>query len=110
MTGLPGADSAAPVNNQIGGQTLVALATSLYGTTPVFWGRYFTSAATTGTVEYRHRKENRFFSANGIRLLPIARQTTHVDGMHADGSADAQANAEDIMADYSQAHSVADVE
>jgi hypothetical protein len=100
MIGLPGADSAAPVNSQISGQTLVALATSLYGTAPAFWGRYFTSPSTSGMVEYRHRKENRILSANGIRLLPIARQTSHVDGTHADGSLDAQSNAEDILATF----------
>jgi len=100
MTGLPGADSSVPVNNQIDGQNLVALAADLYGTMPAFWGRYFTSAGTTGTVEYRHRRENRLLNANGVRLLPIARQTKRVGGTRADGSMDAQANAEDILATF----------
>jgi hypothetical protein len=57
-TGLPGADSSQPVNTEVNGQNLVQLATGVFGQTPVFWGRYFTSASTTGTVEYNHSQEN----------------------------------------------------
>jgi hypothetical protein len=103
-TGMPGADSSTLVTSQIGGQNLVELATNLFGQTPVVWGRYFTSAATTGTVEYRHLKENQLLRTNNIRVVPIARQTKNVSGSMTDGSADAKANAEDLIltfgADY----------
>ena len=102
--GSPGADSAMPVTTIIDGKTLIALAQDLYGSTPVFWGRYFTSVATTGVVEYRHLKENRILFNSGIRVLPIARQTKRVDGTIADGSADATANAEDLIKTFGQGH------
>ena len=48
--GRAGADSSDLVTNQIGGKTLVDLATETLGEKPAFWGRYFTSAATTGSL------------------------------------------------------------
>jgi hypothetical protein len=102
--GMPGADSSTLVTSQIDGRNLIQLATDLFGQSPVVWGRYFTSAGTTGVVEYRHLKENQILRANNIRDLPIARQTKNVNGSVADGSADAKANAEDLIqtfgADY----------
>lgn len=95
-TGLPGADSSTPVTTAI-----VQSARQLFGATPAFWGRYFTSAQTTGNVEYRHSTENPVLAQQGIRLLPIARQTTHVGGTGAQGSADAQANVGDLFATFS---------
>jgi hypothetical protein len=100
--GSPGADSSVPVTTVIAGKTLIALAQNLYGSTPVFWGRYFTSAATTGVVEYRHLKENQILFDNNIRVLPIARQTKRVDGTAAEGSADATSNAEDLIKTFGQ--------
>ena len=95
--GMPGADSSTLVTSQIGGRNLIDLATEVFGTTPVLWGRYFTSVSTTGVVEYRHLKENQILRANNIRILPIARQTKNVNGTVADGSADATANVEDLI-------------
>ena len=103
-TEKPGADSSELVTSEIQGKTLVALATELFQEKPVVWGRYFTSAATTGTVEYRHLRENQILHENNIRVLPIARQTKRVNGTQAEGSADAEQNAEDFIltfgADY----------
>lgn len=56
--GKAGADSSVLVTTQLQGTTLIQLATDLFGQTPSFWGRYFTSASTSGAVEYRHLKEN----------------------------------------------------
>jgi hypothetical protein len=102
--GLLGADSSSAVTTVIDGRNLIDLARETLGETPVVWGRYFTSAATSGTVEYRHRQENYALRANDIRVVPLARQTKHVDGTQADGSADAEENIEDIIktfgADY----------
>ena len=81
--GRPGADSSDLVTSQIGGRTLLDLATETFGEKPSFWGRYFTSAATTGVVEYRHLKEGQLLRDRDIRVLPIARQTKRVAGTSA---------------------------
>src|SRR6266700_7474558 len=95
--GRPGADSSNLVTNQINGKNLIELATTLFGETPVLWGRYFTSVAASGVVEYRHRRENPILRENNIRVLPTARQTKHVAGTQALGSTDAQNNVEDLI-------------
>jgi hypothetical protein len=66
----------------------------------VFWGRYFTSTAGSN-AEYHSLKENRHLRDAGIRVLPIARQTRHVNGTEAQGSADAKANANDVLVTFS---------
>jgi len=71
-----------------------------FGQTPVFWGRYFTSASTSGTAEYRHLKENQPLRDKAIRVLPIARQTRNVDGTQSSGSLDAERNANDLIATF----------
>ena len=93
--GKPGADSSVIVTSQIMRKGLIDLAKALFGETPVFWGRYFTSASTAGTVEYRHLKENKVLRDNNIRVLPVARQTTHVNGTVANGSVDAESNSDE---------------
>lgn len=100
--GKAGADSSVLVTTQLQGTTLIQLATDLFGQTPSFWGRYFTSASTSGAVEYRHLKENQILRQNGIRVLPVARQTKNVNGTQAQGSSDAEANAEDFIATFGQ--------
>ena len=98
--GRPGADSSVAVTTQVAGTGLIDWATTLFGEAPVFWGRYFTSTGTDGTVEYRHRTENQPLRDRNIRVLPIARQTRNVGGDSAQGSADAQQNADDVLATF----------
>ena len=98
--GRAGADSSSLVTTQIGGKSLADLAAETLGETPVLWGRYFTSAATTGDVEYRHLEEGQLLRENNIRVLPIARQTNRVSGTAADGAADAKLNAEDVIVTF----------
>ena len=98
--GKPGADSSMPVTNQVSGSGLIDLAKTLYGETPVFRGRYFTSVAAGGLVEYRHLRENQPLRDNQIRVLPIARQTRNVGGTVAAGSTDAERNAEDLIVTF----------
>jgi hypothetical protein len=93
--GLPGADSSTPVTGE-----MIESATALLGATPAFWGRYFTSVATTGTVEYRHAQENAPLNQAGVRLLPIARQTDRVNGSMDRGIADGIANARDFITTF----------
>jgi hypothetical protein len=95
--GRPGADSSDLVTSQIGGRSLVDLATETFGEKPAFWGRYFTSAATTGLVEYRQLKEGQLLRDRDIRVLPIARQTKRVAGTSAQGAADAKLNVKDVL-------------
>jgi hypothetical protein len=63
------------MTSQIGDQNLIDLATNLFGRPPVVWGRYFTSVATTGVVEYRHLRENQALRSSGIRALRTVRQS-----------------------------------
>lgn len=97
--GLPGADSSQPVTT-----SLIKAATDLFGQKPAFWGRYFTGPATGGSVEYHHASESPVLAQAGIRLLPVARQTAHVAGSEAEGTADAQLNVADFLATFSQAY------
>jgi hypothetical protein len=82
------------------GKGLIDLAKELFGVTPVFWGRYFTSTSSGGNVEYRHLKENQALRDSNIRVLPIARQTRNVNGTQADGSSDAVSNVDDLIATF----------
>ncbi len=93
--GLPGADSISPVT-----APLIQSASDLLGATPAFWGRYFTSAQTTGAVEYHHATEDPPLHAAGIRLLPVARQTAHVNGSFEQGIEDGVANANDFISTF----------
>jgi hypothetical protein len=70
------------------------------GTTPSFWGRYFTSVRTTGIVEYRHAVENAILATRGIRMLPVARQTNNVSRDRGSGFTDGTANARDLIATF----------
>jgi hypothetical protein len=99
--GSPGADSSNLVTRLIGSKPMVDVAAEMFGQMPVLWGRYFTSVAATGLVEYRALRENQALRDRNIRVLPIARQTKHVDSTHAAGSADAKLNAEDLIKTFS---------
>lgn len=98
--GKTGADSSVPVTSQIGGKNLIQLASEVLGSAPSFWGRYFTSLSVGGSVEYRHLKENRLLRANHVRVLPVARQTRHVNGSQELGCSDAAANADDFITTF----------
>jgi len=97
MTRIVGADTAYPVTN-----ALITAATKAIGTTPSFWGRYFTSPQTSGVVEYRHATENPILEAAGIRVLPIARQTNNVSGDAPSGYRDGGLNASDLIATFGE--------
>lgn len=96
--GIPGVDSSSPVTSELIGQ-----ASGQFGAAPAFWGRYFTSPTTGGSVEYRHAAENGPLNAAGIRVLPVARQTGRVGGTAADGAQDAALNAADFLGTFGSA-------
>ncbi|WP_437623912.1 hypothetical protein [Sorangium sp. So ce1151] len=100
--GAAGVDSVAPVT-----QAAVDLVKQSFGVTPVFWGRYFSTTTTGGTGEFHHRTENAILRAAGIRVAPLARQTTRVGGSEQDGESDGRANAADLIATFGGPYLVA---
>ena len=76
--GTFGADSLAHVDQQIHGRDLLATATEHLKETPAFWGRYFKRPGYSR--DYSPMREGALLSRAGVRLLPIARQTTGVSG------------------------------
>jgi hypothetical protein len=93
--GLPGADSFSQVT-----PGLVQAATKIFGQAPKFWGRYFKNSTAKSPPEYSHTAEDAALSQAGIRLLPVAQQTAHVNGNQALGASDAQVNAADFLATF----------
>lgn len=79
---------------------ILASATSLMKQKPTFCGRYFTSPTTTSGAEYKRRKESKVFNRNNVLVLPIARQTNHVDGSFVLGQNDGIANSSDLVASF----------
>jgi hypothetical protein len=72
------------------------------GVTPSFWGRYFHAPGqinSSGNFDPGHYSaaENKLLHANGIRVLPIARQTSHVGGSAQDGANDAARNVDALF-------------
>lgn len=80
-----GADTLVPVTDAI-----VSMVRNRFATTPQFWGRYFKRPGFE--QDYQPATENRVFTENSIRLLPIARQTNRVAGTATQGAEDALLN------------------
>jgi hypothetical protein len=78
-----------------------ATSTSYLGQTPAFWGRYLYAPGQINSSGHRDSHysaaENGFLRSNGIRVLPIARQTTRVATDSATGSTDARHNVDAIF-------------
>lgn len=89
-TGLLAADTLVPVSHVANGRNVVDLVRDRFGTTPVCWGRYFKRPGFA--EDFQPALENAIFREHGIRLLPIARQTTRVAGTAVDGAEDAILN------------------
>jgi len=103
-TGKPGADSSTLVTSRIGGQSLIELSNGVFGQDPVLWGRYFKRFGDTSPTQYQHAKEGDALLSKGIRVLPIARQTTRVDGLEAEGIDDAKGNVEAVIRTFGSAY------
>lgn len=88
-----GIDSIEPSGSPILGN---AASTGYLGQMPQFWGRYFYAPGqrnAAGHVDSHYASsENAFLRANGIRVLPIARQTALVGRDAAQATLDAQNN------------------
>ncbi|MCX7109013.1 MAG: D-Ala-D-Ala carboxypeptidase family metallohydrolase [Proteobacteria bacterium] len=103
-TGKPGADSSTLITSRIGGQTLIELSKGVFGKYPVLWGRYFKRFGNTSPTQYQHAREGDALLSKGIRVLPIARQTTRVDGLEAEGINDAKGNVEAVIRTFGSAY------
>ena len=102
--GLSGVDSDAVVTSQIGGQTLLDLASSLYGGNPAFWGRYFKRPSATDSQLYHASIESPALRARGIPVLPIAQQTDDVGGSESLGRQEAHYNVDALLESFPAAH------
>jgi hypothetical protein len=71
------------------------------GQAPAFWGRYFYAPGQINSSGHKDSHysaaENGFLRSNGIRLLPLARQTGRVGTDSATGSIDARHNVDAIF-------------
>jgi hypothetical protein len=81
----------------------LAFATDKLGQKPVFWGRYFKTAADTSSGEYQAHLEANFFNGHNIKVLPVGRQTAHVNTPDRDlGHTDGLNNAAALIAGFGQ--------
>ena len=93
-TGRLAADTLVPVT-----QPLVDAVTKHYGgRQPAFWGRYFKRPGFE--QDYQPAEENAVLRRNGIRLLPIARQTARVNLSATAGAQDAVANVDAFFGSF----------
>lgn len=103
-TGKPGADSSSMVTQHIDGRTLIQLSEDLFGETPVLWGRYFKRFGNTDPGQYQHAREGALLRSKNIRVLPIARQTTRVDGTESQGQEDARGNVSAVIRTFGDSY------
>jgi len=84
------ADSFSYVDRTVEGRDLVAIATDHLKEAPAFWGRYFKRPGYAR--DFSPFRESAIFNRHGIKLMPIARQTTGVGGTVDRGLQDGDAN------------------
>lgn len=75
-------------------QVLIDQATNHLGVKPAFWGRYF---GLLNPQDSYTKAEAAPLKANKILLMPIAHQTTRVNGSRDDGLQDGKANVDDLV-------------
>ncbi len=93
FTGIPGVDT-------MGNVTLANIqqATKLIGSKPRFWGRYFLGR----DAEYRGALENKILHDNGIRVVPVGRETNVINGNYAKGQEIGGIHAGDVLATFGE--------
>jgi hypothetical protein len=89
-----GTDAAQPVNPQLLNYTREMLG----GTPAQFMGRYFKGPGNTDGVQYQPAAENPLLHGAGMKLMPFARQTNHVNGSLVQGQTDARHNVDAYFA------------
>lgn len=95
--GLLGADSNDLVNAMLAGVSLLDRARQHLGGEARYWGRYFKGPNNPDRAQYQPHAENAVLHERGIRVLPIARQTTQVGGSEDDGRDDAERNVRAVL-------------
>ena len=68
-----------------------------------FWGRYFKDAGNSSPEQYQRAREAALLHGQNIRVLPLGRQTNHVDGSKELGRDDGENNASAIVAAFGPA-------
>ncbi|UBF25751.1 hypothetical protein K9N68_30070 [Kovacikia minuta CCNUW1] len=96
---VKGADSISRVTSS----SFITQATTLLGSKPAYWGRYFSDLSYTGTGEYL-TQEHRLFRANNIRVLPVGRDTTRVSLGQAEGRQDGAQQAADVLGKFGESY------
>jgi len=93
LTGTPGADT-------MGNVTVANIheASHLIGATPRFWGRYFVGR----DAEYRGSLENKVLHDNGIRVVPVCRETNLIHGTSAKGKEIGAKVAADVLVTFGE--------
>lgn len=89
-----GVDATHPVNTNL----LEYAKEMTNGVATPFFGRYFKGPGNPETIQYQPKIENSILHAAGVKLLPYARQTNHVNGSLALGQADGQHNVDAYFA------------
>lgn len=88
-------DSLTFVDRTIEGRDLATVAAAHLKETPAFWGRYFKRPGFSR--DFSPIRESAILRRDGIRLLPIARQTTRVGGTVENGLEDGDRNVDAFL-------------
>ena len=83
--------------NAIVTTAMITTASNQTGQPIRFWGRYFKDSGNPSPEQYQPAAEATLLNQKNIRVLPIGRQTNHVDGDEPLGKTDGAANANAIM-------------
>jgi hypothetical protein len=78
-------------------QSMIDTASQETGASIQFWGRYFKEPGNTSPQQYQPDEEARLLHDRNIRLLPIGRQTNHVNGTLELGATDGASNANAVI-------------
>lgn len=93
LTGVAGADTMSNVTNGN-----IVQATKLLGTKPRFWGRYFVGR----DAEYKGALENKVLHDNGIRVVPVCRETNLIGGDETKGEIIGTKVADDVLVTFGE--------
>jgi hypothetical protein len=77
-------------------------ATNVLETKPIFWGRYFSGTSFRGDGEYFRKLENNPLHLEGVRILPIARDTERVMLGQVEGKIDGTNQAQDVILSFDE--------
>ena len=97
LTGIGGVDTLEEVKSS----SMIQEAAKFMKESPRFWGRYFYQGK-KGDGEYIANEENKPLHDAGIRVLPISRQTSDVNGNREKGLDVGRRHAADVLATFGE--------